>query len=138
MGVPTGCFPFGFSYQNCITCISPLNDSLPHQFYPALIQLSKLLIIQLSPFHFLSPNILYTLFSNTFSLRSFNCIIDEVGPYLTTAHNLRHYRVDGTRSLLMFYSRLLQVLRSVHTTRLCWHRHSLSRGHLAFLYIKVR
>jgi hypothetical protein len=28
VGVPTGCFPFGFSYQNC-TCISPLNHSLP-------------------------------------------------------------------------------------------------------------
>ena len=39
---------------------------------------------------FLPPDILYTLFSNTFSLRSFNCIIDEGGPYLTTAHNLRH------------------------------------------------
>jgi hypothetical protein len=52
MGVPTGCFLFGFSYQNC-TCISPLNDSTPpppkHRFHPALTRISKL-IVQLSPF----------------------------------------------------------------------------------------
>jgi hypothetical protein len=100
MGVPTGCFPFGFSYQNCTSRISPLNDSLPHQFYSAFTRISKLLIMQLSPFLILSPNILYTLFSKTFSLRSFNWITDEVGPYLTTTNNLRYYRFDGTRCLL--------------------------------------
>lgn len=30
MRLPTGCFPFRSSYQNC-TCISSLNDSLPSQ-----------------------------------------------------------------------------------------------------------
>ena len=56
--------------------------------------------MQLSPVLSIS-NILNTLFSNTFSLRSFNYIINEVGPYLTTAHNLRHYMFNGTQSLLM-------------------------------------
>jgi len=138
MGVPTGCFPFGFSYQNCTSCISPLNDSPPPILtcFGTNFEVPHYAIVSILLFP--SQNILYTLFSNTFSLRSFNCINDEVGPYLTTAHNLPHYRFNGTRSLLMFCSRLLQVLHSVHTTRLCWHRHSLSRPHLAFLYIKVR
>ena len=72
----------------------------PHQLYPAFIRISKLLVMQLSPVLSIS-NILNTLFSNTFSLRSFNYIINEVGPYLTTAHNLRHYMFNGTQSLLM-------------------------------------
>lgn len=53
MAVPTGCFPFGFSYQNC-TCISPLNDSLPPttttNYILLFIRISKLFIMQLSPF----------------------------------------------------------------------------------------
>jgi hypothetical protein len=102
MGVPTGCFPFGFSYQNC-TRISSLNNSPPHTNSILLWNEFRSSSLCNCLHSSLSPNIFYTLLSNTFSLRSSNGITDEVGPYLTTAHNLRHYRFNGTPSLLMCF-----------------------------------
>jgi hypothetical protein len=78
LGLPTSCVPFGFSYKNC-TCHHPH----PH---PPLIPscfdtTSKNFIMQFSPSFYLQ--IFSTMISSTFSLRSFICITDEVGPYLT-------------------------------------------------------
>jgi hypothetical protein len=82
-------------------CLTP---PPPTTIYPALIRISKLLIMQLSPFLSFYLQIFSTPCSPTPSVYVLSIALwNEVGPYLITAHKLRHYRFSGTPSLLMYF-----------------------------------